>query len=47
MKRKVMGREAVVAITNSRLDIGPWEQVFYGEFAGHRRQRVLVKLIGE
>ncbi len=47
MKRQVMGREVVVAITNARLDFGPWEQVFYGEFDGRRPKRVLVKIIGE
>jgi len=47
MKRQIMGREVVVAITNSRLDHGPWEQIFYGEFDGRRRKRVLVKIIGE
>jgi len=47
MKRQVMGREVVVAITASRLDFGPWEQIFYGEFDGRRRKRVLVKIIGE
>ncbi len=47
LKRQVMGREVVVAITNGRLDLGPWEQVFYGEFDGRRRKRVLVKIIGE
>ena len=47
MKRQVMGREVVVAITNGRLDFGPWEQIFYGEFDGRRPKRVLVKLIGE
>jgi secondary thiamine-phosphate synthase enzyme len=47
MKRQVMGREVVVAITNGHLDFGPWEQVFYGEFDGRRPKRVLVKLIGE
>jgi secondary thiamine-phosphate synthase enzyme len=47
MKRQVMGREVVVAITNGRLDFGPWEQIFYGEFDGCRPKRVLVKLIGE
>ena len=47
MKRQVMGREVVVAITNGALDFGPWEQIFYGEFDGHRRKRVLVKIIGE
>ena len=47
MKRQVMGREVVVAITAGRLDFGPWEQIFYGEFDGHRPKRVLVKIIGE
>ena len=47
MKRQVMGREVVVAITDGRLDFGPWEQIFYGEFDGRRRKRVLVKIIGE
>jgi len=47
MKRQIMGREVVVAITNGRLDHGPWEQIFYGEFDGRRRKRVLVKIIGE
>ena len=47
MKRQVMGREVVVAITNGRLDFGTWEQIFYGEFDGRRRKRVLVKIIGE
>jgi len=47
MKRQVMGREVVVAITNGRLDLGPWEQIFYGEFDGGRRKRVLIKIIGE
>ena len=47
MKRQVMGREVVVAITNGTLDFGPWEQIFYGEFDGHRAKRVLVKVIGE
>ncbi|NPV56502.1 MAG: YjbQ family protein [Anaerolineae bacterium] len=47
MKRQVMGREVVVAVTNGRLDFGPWEQIFYGEFDGLRRKRVLVKIIGE
>ena len=46
-KRQIMGREVVVAITDSRLDFGPWEQIFYGEFDGGRRKRVLVKIIGE
>lgn len=47
LKRTIMGREVVVAITNGRLDFGPWEQIFYGEFDGKRRKRVLVKIIGE
>jgi secondary thiamine-phosphate synthase enzyme len=47
LKRQVMGREVVVAITNGKLDFGPWEQIFYGEFDGGRRKRVLVKVIGE
>jgi len=47
MKRQIMGREVVVAITSGRLDFGPWEQIFYGEFDGRRRKRVLVKIIGE
>ena len=47
MKRQIMGREVVVAITNGELDFGPWEQIFYGEFDGRRRKRVLVKIIGE
>jgi secondary thiamine-phosphate synthase enzyme len=47
MKRQIMGREVVVAVTNGRLDFGPWEQIFYGEFDGRRRKRVLVKIIGE
>lgn len=47
LKRQVMGREVVVAITEGRLDFGPWEQIFYGEFDGRRRKRVLVKIIGE
>ena len=47
LKRQVMGREVVVAVTDGRLDFGPWEQVFYGEFDGGRRKRVLVKIIGE
>ena len=47
LKRTVMGREVVVAITGGRLDLGPWEQIFYGEFDGLRRKRVLVKIIGE
>ncbi|MDR4505305.1 MAG: secondary thiamine-phosphate synthase enzyme YjbQ [Candidatus Scalindua sp.] len=47
LKRQVMGREIVVAITEGKLDFGPWEQIFYGEFDGMRRKRVLVKIIGE
>lgn len=47
LKRQVMGREVVVAVTSGRLDFGPWEQIFYGEFDGGRRKRVLVKIIGE
>jgi secondary thiamine-phosphate synthase enzyme len=47
LKRQIMGREVVVAITDGKLDFGPWEQVFYGEFDGRRRKRVLVKIIGE
>ena len=47
MKRQVMGREVVVAITDGKLDFGPWEQIFYGEFDGGRRKRALVKIIGE
>ena len=47
MKRQIMGREVVVAITNGKLDFGPWEQIFYGEFDGRRKKRVLVKIIGE
>jgi secondary thiamine-phosphate synthase enzyme len=46
-KRQIMGREVVVAITEGRLDFGPWEQIFYGEFDGGRRKRVLIKIIGE
>ncbi len=46
-KRQIMGREVVVAITDGKLDFGPWEQIFYGEFDGRRRKRVLVKVIGE
>ena len=46
-KRQIMGREVVVAVTGGRLDLGPWEQIFYGEFDGHRDKRVLVKIIGE
>jgi secondary thiamine-phosphate synthase enzyme len=47
MKRQIMGREVVVAVTNNKLDFGPWEQIFYGEFDGRRPKRVLVKIIGE
>jgi secondary thiamine-phosphate synthase enzyme len=47
LKRTIMGRETIVAITNGRLDFGPWEQIFYGEFDGMRKKRVLVKIIGE
>ena len=47
LKRQVMGREVVVAITNGKLDFGPWEQIFYGEFDGKRSKRVLVKIIGK
>jgi secondary thiamine-phosphate synthase enzyme len=47
MKRQVMGREVVVAISGGKLDFGPWEQIFYGEFDGKRRKRVLVKIIGD
>ena len=47
LKRSIMGREVVVAVTNGELDFGPWEQIFYGEFDGKRRKRVLVKIIGE
>ncbi len=47
MKRQLMGREVVVAITSGRLDFGPWEQLFYGEFDGRRKKRLLVKVIGE
>ena len=47
LKRSVMGREVVVAVTNGKLDFGPWEQIFYGEFDGKRKKRVLVKIIGE
>ena len=46
-KRQVMGREVVVAVTNSALDFGPWEQIFYGEFDGKRKKRILIKIIGE
>jgi secondary thiamine-phosphate synthase enzyme len=47
LKRQVMGREVVVAVTNGKLDFGPWEQIFYGEFDGGRRKRVLIKIVGE
>ncbi|MFQ5931560.1 MAG: secondary thiamine-phosphate synthase enzyme YjbQ [Nitrospiraceae bacterium] len=47
IKRQIMGREVLVAITNGCLDFGPWEQIFYGEFDGRRRKRVLIKVIGE
>ena len=47
LKRTIMGREVVVAVTNGKLDFGPWEQIFYGEFDGRRRKRVLVKIVGE
>ena len=47
LKRQIMGREVIVAVTGGRLDFGPWEQIFYGEFDGRRRKRVLVKIIGE
>jgi len=47
LKRQIMGREVVMAITKGKLDLGPWEQIFYGEFDGRRRKRVLVKIIGE
>ena len=47
LKRQVMGREVIVAVTESKLDFGPWEQIFYGEFDGKRKKRVLVKIIGE
>lgn len=47
LKRTIMGREVVVAVTGGKLDLGPWEQVFYGEFDGMRRKRVLIKIIGE
>jgi len=47
LKRQIMGREVVVAITQGKLDFGPWEQIFYGEFDGHRSKRVLIKIIGE
>jgi secondary thiamine-phosphate synthase enzyme len=47
LKRQIMGRETIIAITNGKLDFGPWEQIFYGEFDGKRSKRVLVKIIGE
>ncbi len=47
LKRQIMGREVVVAITGGKLDLGPWEQIFYGEFDGRRKKRVLIKIIGE
>ncbi len=47
LKRTIMGREAVVAVTGGKLDLGPWEQIFYGEFDGQRKKRMLVKIIGE
>ena len=47
LKRTIMGREVVVAVTEGRLDFGPWEQIFYGEFDGLRRKRILIKIIGE
>jgi secondary thiamine-phosphate synthase enzyme len=47
LKRQIMGREVVVAVTKAELDFGPWEQIFYGEFDGRRKKRVLVKIIGE
>ena len=47
LKRQIMGRDVVVAVTDGRLDFGPWEQIFYGEFDGRRQKRVLVKIIGE
>ena len=47
LKRTIMGREVVVAVTRGQLDLGPWEQIFYGEFDGKRRKRVLVKIVGE
>jgi secondary thiamine-phosphate synthase enzyme len=47
LKRQVMGREVVVAVTDGELDFGPWEQIFYGEFDGRRRKRVLIKIVGE
>ncbi len=47
LKRQIMGREVVVAVTSGRLDFGPWEQIFYGEFDGRRKKRLLIKIIGE
>ena len=47
LKRTIMGREVVIAVTNGKLDFGPWEQIFYGEFDGQRRKRILIKIIGE
>jgi secondary thiamine-phosphate synthase enzyme len=47
MKRQIMGREVLVAVTDGKLDFGPWEQIFYGEFDGRRRKRVLIKIIGD
>lgn len=47
LKRQLMGREVIVAVTKGRLDLGPWEQIFYGEFDGQRRKRILIKIIGE
>ena len=47
LKRTIMGREVIIAVTNSKLDFGPWEQVFYGEFDGKRPKKVLIKIIGE
>ena len=47
LKRTIMGREVVIAVTNGKLDFGPWEQIFYGEFDGKRKKRILVKIIGE
>ncbi len=47
MKRQIMGREVVIAVTNGKFDFGPWEQIFYGEFDGQRKKRILVKIIGE
>jgi secondary thiamine-phosphate synthase enzyme len=47
MKRQIMGREVVVAVTGGKLDLGPWEQIFYGEFDGRRKKRALIKIIGE